>query len=85
MLSLQQNQSSIERFLVKMEKRPSGNSHIGASAWKKDTEKVAEEQTSELQSVPSGVQSLEKEISEATVPAVLLEEDDDRDSSSSPI
>ena len=49
-LKLRQKQVSIKRFLVKMEKRPSGDLHTGASTekhLKKDTEKVGEEQTSE--------------------------------------
>ena len=47
-LKLRQKQMSMERFLVKMEKRPSGESQVGASAEKhpkKDAETVGEEET----------------------------------------
>ena len=84
-LKLRQKQVSIERFLVKMEKRPSGESQVGASAEKcpkKYTGKVGKEQTGEPQPGPSGVQF--PEVSEGTVPTVLLEEDDASVSSSPP-
>ena len=74
---------SIECFLVNMERHPSSNSQVGASAEKlpkKDTENMNEGQTSELQPGPSGVQILRKENgNEGTVPRVLLEDDDDID------
>ena len=82
-MKLRQKQVSIEPFLVKMEKCPSGKLHIGASVKKcpkKDTEKVGEEQTSKPQPGPSGVHC--PEISEGTVQTVLLEDDDGSESSS---
>ena len=78
------------RNVLKMrQKRPSSDSHKGASAEKcpkKDTEKVNEGQltieevnegqTSELQPGPSRKQILRKEnINEGTLAAVLLEDD----------
>ena len=54
-LKLRQKQMSIERFLVKMEKCPSGELQVGASAAKrpkKDSETVGKEQTGEPQPGP---------------------------------
>ena len=85
--------------LKRMQKCPLCDSQITASAEKhpkKDTEKgkegrltienETEGQTSEPQPGPSGVQILRKEsVNEWTVPAVLLEDDDDSELSSPPM